>query len=100
MNEKLTNFLIQTGKVVTPYIVTAGVYDKMFNHRFIADPNIVFKNEDYPLLTSKRYTFKSGRNELVGYLYLKEDVSPKALVVFSHGYGGGGHKTYLDLINE
>lgn len=99
MNEKLANFLIQTGKVVTPYIVTAGVYDKMFNHRIMADQNLVFRLEDFTALTSKRYTFKSGRNELVGYLYLKKDVKPKALVSFSHGYGGGGHKTYLDLIN-
>lgn len=99
MNEKFARFAINVGKTVTPFVVTKAIYDKMFNHRFEADKYLVFRLEDFPNLEAKKYTFKSGKNTLVGYIYSYKNKKPKGIIVFSHGYGGGGHKTYLDLIN-
>ena len=100
MNEKFARFALNVGKTVTPFVVTKAIYDKMFGHRFESDKYLVFRLEDFPNLEAKKYTFKSGRNILVGYLYSPKNVKkPKGVIVFSHGYGGGGHKTYLDLIN-
>lgn len=99
MNEKFARLAINIGKTVTPFVVTKAVYDKMFNHRIEADKFLLFRLEDFPNMEAKRYTFKSGKNTLVGYLYTLKNKAPKGVIVFSHGYGGGGHKTYLDLIN-
>lgn len=99
MNEKLARFAINVGKTVTPFVVTKAVYDKMFNHRIEADKYLLFRLEDFPDMEAKRYTFKSGKNTLVGYVYSLKKKAPKGVIVFSHGYGGGGHKTYLDLIH-
>ncbi len=100
MNEKFARFAINVGKTVTPFVVTKAVYDKMFNHRIEADKYLLFRLEDFPGMEAKRYTFKSKKNTLVGYVYsIPNRKKPKGIIVFSHGYGGGGHKTYLDLIH-
>lgn len=87
-------------KKTTPYIVTEEVYRKMFNHHINSYAPLSFSDEDFPNLEKQKSTFKSGKNTLVGYFYKDKDTVPHSLIVFSHGYGGGGHKTYLDLINS
>ena len=39
------------------------------------------------------------KKRLVGYIYSQKSPQNKGIFVFCHGYGGGGHHCYLDLIN-
>lgn len=88
------------GKKVTPAVGTAVVYKKVFGHRIETNKYLTFLMEDFPDLQRTRYTFKSlYKNTLVGYLYTYENLSPKALIVFAHGFGGGGQTSYLDVID-
>ena len=99
--KKLFENILSVAKVVTPAIVCETVYNKMFNHHFYTDKNLYFSQSDFPNLLHERYTFHSeSKNTLVGYVY-KDKAFKKynGLFVFCHGYGGGGHHCYLDLIN-
>lgn len=55
---------------------------------------------EYPHLDRARVDFKSDKGQnLVGYFYSKKNVTDyKAAVVFNHGFGGGGHRSYLPQI--
>ena len=99
--KKLFDNIISIAKVVTPAIVCERVYDKMFNHHFFSYKPLAFSLEDFPNLSSERHTFYSeSKNLLVGYIYKDNKFENyKGLFIFCHGYGGGGHHCYLDLIN-
>ncbi len=50
--------------------------------------------------TTEHVTFPAiDGKALAGYYYLPAGVVPKGLIVFAHGYGNGGHRLYLDLID-
>ena len=95
----LFDAFLKVAKVATPMIVTERVYNGMFNHHINSYKPLSFSLDDFPRLEREKYTFKSGKNTLVGYVYNDKNLNPDKIIVFSHGYGGGGHHTYLDLIN-
>lgn len=98
--KKIFEEIIGVTKVVAPAVVTKQVYDAMFNHHFITFKPFYYSIEDFPKLTRERHEFKScTRNTLVGYVYSYKSKQNKGIFVFSHGFGGGGHHCYLDLIN-
>ena len=96
---KFIRAAIDIFKKTTPYVVVEEVYRKMFNHHINCYDPLTFQYDDFPELEKERYEFKSGKNLLVGYVYKNKNLNPDKLLVFSHGYGGGGQRTYLDLIN-
>ena len=97
----LFSSLLNVAKVATPAIVTESVYEKMFNHHFFSFKPLWFTMDDYPDLIRERHTFYSyNKNKLVGYIYQTKTGKKKGIFVFAHGYGGGGHHCYLDLIHE
>ncbi len=76
------------------------IYKSIFNHRTKSYSFLSFKVEDFPGLTKERYTFKANKgHNLVGYLYQYPNNEKHSVMVFAHGYGGGGHRTYLNLID-
>lgn len=95
------NKIISVTKIVAPAIITKEVYDKMFGHHINTFTPLYFYESDFTNLSKDRYTFYShSKNQLVGYIYKDKNVKkPKGIFVFSHGYGGGGHHCYLDVIN-
>ena len=98
--KKLFSDLFSIAKTVTPALVTEGVYEKMFNHHFFSFRPLWFDMEDFPDLTRERHQFKSySKNRLIGYVYQCKTPTKKGFFVFAHGYGGGGHRCYLDLIH-
>ena len=98
--KKIFEEILGVTKVVAPAVVTQQVYSKMFNHHFLTFKPFYFEQCDFPNLTSKRYTFYScNKHRLVGYIYSDNSVQKRGIFVFCHGYGGGGHHCYLDLIN-
>lgn len=99
--KKLIENIITTSKVLAPAIIAEKIYEKMFNHHIYTFSPLYFSNEDFPNLVSHRHEFRSeNKNLLVGYIYKSiNNKDIKGLFIFSHGYGGGGHHCYLDLIN-
>lgn len=92
--------LFEATKVVAPAIATQQVYDKMFGHHFSTYTPLYFSDTDFPKLEKERHVFKSiNKKRLIGYIYQQKSKQNKGIFVFCHGYGGGGHHCYLDLIN-
>ena len=92
--------LLGVTKVVAPAIATQRVYDKMFGHHFTTFAPQYFSDEDFPKLERERHKFKATtKKQLIGYIYKQKGKQNKGIFVFCHGYGGGGHHCYLDLIN-
>ena len=90
------------GSAAGMYFAAAAVYNGSFGHRYTTDPGHTFIMAQFPGLTRQRHTFRSNKNqELVGYLYGRDDTEekPKAVVVFAHGLGGGGQTGYMDIFD-
>ena len=87
-------------KTVGPIIAVEKIYQGMFAHHFNSPKYISFTKSDFPNLKSEKHSFLShDKKTLIGYIYSQKGLQNKGIFVFSHGYGGGGHHTYLDLIN-
>ena len=85
--------------VVLP-IVSISVYKSVFDVRFETAVDEYFTADDYDGLNVENVSFrtKQGHN-LAGYKYRMEDVTePKGVVVWAHGFGGGGHCIYMPEI--
>ena len=79
--------------------VSLGLYAIYFGRRF--ETNTAFMNhyESYEGLERTRYEFASDKGQtIVGYMY-SSGTEQKAIIVFAHGYGAGGHNSYLPAIN-
>ena len=82
---------------------TVTVYKENFDIRITSSEKNRHYVSEYEGLSRTQYQFKSNKGQiLTGYLYSSkkapDGVSPKALVVMAHGFGGGGHTTYMDFI--
>ena len=87
-------------KTVTPVIAVEKIYQGMFGHHFYSHKQFAFSWSDFPTLEREKHTFIShDKKQLIGYIYTQKGLQNKGIFVFSHGYGGGGHHCYLDLIN-
>lgn len=84
--------------LIAPYSVSAIVLHVVFDRRFETEDYLRFSVQDFQGLQAERHAFasESGRT-LVGYRYYTDNISPKGLVVLSHGFGGGGQNGYLDV---
>ncbi len=92
--------LVLFALVILPIILAYTIYDSSFNVRFDTYAPTAFKLEDFDGLEREKYSFSSADDQkLVGYKYCVENQQPQGLVVFAHGFGGGGHVGYLDCIN-
>ncbi len=86
--------------VILPIALTYIIYDSSFNIRFETYSATAFKLEDFDGLQRTRYTFKSNDSQtLVGYKYYSSTTAPLGLIVLAHGFGGGGHNGYMDVIS-
>lgn len=93
--------LFNAGKEIAPIVATAAIYKKVFGHRIETPKALTFYMEDFPNLYRTRFTFNSkDKKQLVGYMYFYLGVVPKALIVFAHGFGGGGQRSYMDVIDH
>lgn len=120
--------VLLVASLITVYAVSVTIYDASFNYRFETNEENSFELSDFPTLTrSEKHTFKSNNGQtLVGYLYEQcipvkpendenastdaEQIAPaeaeqilplekKGVVIFAHGFGGGGQRGYMDIFN-
>lgn len=101
--------------IIIMYILVSKIYKEMFLTRSYSYEPKILRLEDFPGLERERYQFPSNRGQiLTGYLYhnatyqlehsqpkSETAINPKTawqgLLVIAHGYGGGGHQSYLEL---
>ena len=75
------------------------IYDENFNVRGDSYKPMMLRLEDFDGLSCKDYTFASDHGQkLAGYLYSAGE-EQKGVVVIAHGFGGGGHNSYMDAAN-
>ena len=75
------------------------MYDENFNVRGDSFAPLMLRLEDFDGLACTEYTFPSDRGQkLAGYLYSAGE-DQKGIVVMAHGFGGGGHNSYMDAAN-
>jgi len=86
--------------VMVLYILAVSAYKGSFDRRIITAIHDRFHISYFPNMINERHTFQSNNGQtLVGYLYRDRDetVSKKGVVVFSHGFGGGGQIGYMNI---
>ena len=72
------------------------IYNQNFNRRFESYEPLMQRPEDFEGLERMRYQFPSDKGQmLTGYLYSTGN-EPKGIVVIAHGFGDGGHNSYMD----
>lgn len=75
------------------------MYNENFNVRCDSYEPLMLRTEDFDLLECKEYSFFSDNGQkLAGYLYRVGD-NQHGIVVIAHGFGGGGHNSYMDVAN-
>lgn len=73
------------------------MYNDTFNISAKSYEPMMLHVEDFEGLKCTEYSFPSDKGQmLAGYLYSSGD-NQHAVVVISHGFGGGGHNSYMDV---
>ncbi len=79
-------------------VLTVIVYNDNFGERFETAEWMAYSVSDFEGLEVTECTFPSDNGQLLaGYQYSKKDQQNKGVVVIAHGFGGGGHNTYMDV---
>ncbi|MCR5205672.1 MAG: lysophospholipase [Lachnospiraceae bacterium] len=75
------------------------MYNDNFNVRGDSYTPLMLRAEDFEGLECTEYTFPSDKGQkLAGYLYSSGE-NQHAIVVLAHGFGDGGHNSYMDVAN-
>lgn len=78
---------------------TVSIYNENFDKRFESYEPLMFKVEDFEGLSRNKYEFPSDKGQLLaGYLYSAGE-EQSGVIVLAHGFGSGGHNSYMDCIN-
>lgn len=75
------------------------IYNENFNQRFESDETFIRRVDDFDGLQRTKYEFQSNKGQkLAGYLY-RSGENQRGIVVMAHGFGGGGHNSYMDCVS-
>ena len=84
--------------LVVPFTVGTILYNSVFNVRYETPEYLKLYLNDFDGLKADRHEFTSNcGKKLVGYRYYIDNIEAKGVVVISHGLGGGGHNSYMDV---
>lgn len=90
-------FLLVAAALFLPKIIASAVYKDNFEQRFETYEPMARSLDEFEGLRVSEYTFKSDKGQkLAGYKYYR-DAEPKGAIVIAHGFGGGGHNSYMDI---
>ena len=89
--------LLVLAGIFAPPIIADAVYKDNFGHRFETYEPTARSVDEFEGLNVAEYTFVSDKGQkLAGYKYYRE-TEPKGVVVLAHGFGGGGHNSYMNV---
>ena len=78
------------------WILSVNIYNENFNCRFDSYEPMMLYLDDFEGLERTKYEFASDKGQkLTGYLY-SASADPHGIIVIAHGFGGGGHNSYMD----
>ena len=82
-------------------VMSVLVYEENFGGRFETPEASAFSAADFEGLQVENTTFASDDGQmLAGYHYRKDGQPARGVIVLSHGFGGGGHNSYMDVIDR
>ena len=85
--------------VAGDWLLSVSVYNENFNRRFESYEPLMFRVDDFDGLQRTKYEFASDKGQiLTGYMYASGE-DPRGIIVLAHGFGGGGHNSYMDCAN-
>lgn len=85
---------------VLPFLGCILIYEDNFNQRFETGDFSRRLVSEFQGLEVEECTFPSRDGQLLaGYTYSKGTGEKKGILVFAHGFGGGGHNSYLDILD-
>ena len=91
--------IVRVLRIAGDWALSVIIYNENFNQRFESDEAFIRRVEDFDGLQRTKYEFASNKGQkLTGYLYTTEE-KPHGIVVMAHGFGGGGHNSYMDCAN-
>ncbi|MBR4223471.1 MAG: alpha/beta fold hydrolase [Oscillospiraceae bacterium] len=86
--------------IAATWALSVHIYNENFDRRFETYEPMAFKVEEFDGLERTRYEFTSDKGQkLVGYLY-SSGSDQHGIVVMAHGFGGGGHNSYIDVADR
>lgn len=81
------------------WALSVMIYDSITNKRFESYEPYTLRIDDFEGLSRKGYEFTSDKGQkLKGYLYSVGE-GQHGIIVFAHGFGGGGHNYYMDCVD-
>lgn len=102
---KKRKLLLIALSIVVVLIVAGGwalsvmIYGENFDQRFESYEPLMLYVNDFDGLRREKYEFTSDKGQnLTGYLYRSEG-EQHGIIVMAHGFGGGGHNSYMDCAN-
>ncbi len=100
-SKKKIVFIVLFSIIVLAIIGWGAFCVKMYNENFDIRSDsyapLMLHVEDFDGLECKEYSFLSDKGQkLAGYLYSSGE-NQHAVVVIAHGFGGGGHNSYMDV---
>ena len=86
---------------ISPLVASQVLFNKFFNTRIESYAPLWYDVSDFAGLQRTKHVFASDKGQkLTGYMYYSDAVSSqKGVIILSHGYGGGGQRTYMDCTN-
>ncbi len=94
----VTGVLLLIVFLVAPFTIGAIIYNSVFNVRYETAEYLKFYLDDFNGLKADKHEFTSNDGtRLVGYRYYTDSVKAQGVVVIAHGFGGGGHNSYMDV---
>lgn len=85
--------------IIGDWALSVMVYKENFNRRFESYEPLMLYTDDFDGLQRTRYEFSSDKGQkLIGYMYSSGE-NQRGIIVMAHGFGGGGHNSYMDCAN-
>lgn len=91
--------ILTTTLLIIPFGLAATIYKDNFGNRYETYAPMARNIDEFVGLNVQRHRFTSDQGQvLVGYKYYKSiEKNNKGIVVISHGLGGGGQNSYMDV---
>lgn len=90
--------LIIAALLIAPKMIVKNIYKQNFGTRFTSSEPHCRDIAEFDGLEREKHVFTSNEGQkITGYVYKKGDTEPKGLIVLAHGFGGGGHCSYMDV---
>lgn len=81
------------------WVLSVIIYNENFNQRFESYEPFMLYIDDFDGLERIKYEFTSDKEQkLTGYMYSSGE-QQHGIIVMAHGFGGGGHNSYMDCAN-